>query len=120
MATIKQRKALDMIVENGGNVSKGMRDAGYSPETASTPSKLTATKGWAELLAEYLPENDILKVHKEALSANKVVSSHTEPDYEVADHPVRLKAAELYYKLTAKLIDKAQIDGKLEVILTRE
>lgn len=32
-------------MEYGGNVSKAIRDAGYSPETAKTPSKLTNTRG---------------------------------------------------------------------------
>ena len=50
MSTVKQEKALDEIVENGGNVSKAMRDVGYSVETAKTPSKLTESKGYKELL----------------------------------------------------------------------
>lgn len=41
MATSKQQKALAKIVENGGNVSKAMRDVGYSVNTAKTPQKLT-------------------------------------------------------------------------------
>lgn len=52
MATIKQKKALDIMVENGGNASKAMREAGYSAKTAETPSKLTESKGYLELLDE--------------------------------------------------------------------
>lgn len=52
MATIKQKKALDNMVENGGNASKAMRDAGYSPKTAENPDKLTQSKGYMELLDE--------------------------------------------------------------------
>ena len=44
MATIRQKKALAKIVENGGNVSKAMVEAGYSPMTAKTPQKLTESK----------------------------------------------------------------------------
>ena len=53
MPTIKQEKAVALIVENGGNVSRAMRDAGYSPETAKTPSKLTDSIGYQEVLDKY-------------------------------------------------------------------
>lgn len=50
--TAKQKKALDIMVENGGNVSKAMRQAGYSAETAKTPSKLTDSQGFTKLMEE--------------------------------------------------------------------
>ena len=53
MATEKQKKALDKLVENRGNVSKAMRDAGYDDTTAKNPKNLTESKGYKELLAEY-------------------------------------------------------------------
>jgi len=37
----------------------------------------------------------IIDVTKDATKATKIVTSHTEPDYEVPDHPTRLKAAEI-------------------------
>ncbi len=52
MATIKQKKAAENLVENGGNVSKAMRDAGYSEATAKTPQKLTESVGFLELCDE--------------------------------------------------------------------
>ena len=53
MATKKQRLAAENMAKNGGIASKAMRDAGYSPKTAKTPSKLTSTKGFMELMDEY-------------------------------------------------------------------
>lgn len=53
MPTTKQRKAIAKMVENGGVVSRAMEDAGYSPATANTPSKLTASKGFQELCEKY-------------------------------------------------------------------
>ena len=53
MPTVKQKKAINNIVENGGNISKAMRDAGYSEQTAKTPQKLTESVGFKEQLAEY-------------------------------------------------------------------
>lgn len=53
MPTIRQRKALDRIVENHGNVSKSMREAGYPYATAKNPKNLTESQGFRELLEEY-------------------------------------------------------------------
>lgn len=52
MATNRQKKALDLMVENGGIASKAMRDAGYSDKTAKTPSKLLDSRGFIELMDE--------------------------------------------------------------------
>lgn len=67
MATEKQKRALKLSLENGGNMSKAMRDAGYTAASAKTPQKLTESKGWQELLDEYLPEEMLLGVHKEGI-----------------------------------------------------
>lgn len=72
MATIKQKKAIDKLVENGGNISKAMRDVGYSPQTAKTPQKLTESKGWKELMDKYLPDSLIAKKHNELLNASGI------------------------------------------------
>jgi len=50
--TFKQRRAVNNLVENGGIVSKAMRDAGYSPATAEDPRKLTESKGFQQLMEE--------------------------------------------------------------------
>ena len=52
MATRKQKLAVAKMVENGGNMSKAMRDAGYSHKTAKVPSKLTDSIGFRELCDE--------------------------------------------------------------------
>lgn len=59
--TLKQKRAVDNMVENGGNVSKAMRDAGYSPATAKTPEKLTSSQAFADLLEAYLPDDMMLR-----------------------------------------------------------
>lgn len=41
------------MVGNGGNVTQAMIAAGLSPNTAHTPKKLTDSKGFKEVLAEY-------------------------------------------------------------------
>lgn len=67
--SIKQKKALDNLVGNGGNITKAMIDAGYSVATANTPQKLTESKAWAELMAQYLPDDTIAEKHRELLHA---------------------------------------------------
>lgn len=57
------------MVENGGVVSTAMIEAGYSPATAKTPQKLTNSKAWQQLMAEYLPDDTIAEKHKELLHA---------------------------------------------------
>jgi hypothetical protein len=104
MATIKQKLAVQKTVENGGSVSRAMLDAGYKPATAKNPSKLTESKAWPALLEKYLPDEKLLATHDEALEATKIFSSHTEPDKEIPDHPTRLKAVELAYKVKNKYI----------------
>ncbi len=56
MATEKQRKAVAKIVENSGNVSKSMREVGYSKITAKNPIHLTGSKGYKELTFDYVNE----------------------------------------------------------------
>lgn len=60
MATLKQKKALIKLVENGGNVSQAMMAVNYSPATAKTPQKLTKSKGFQELCEEFGLTDDFL------------------------------------------------------------
>ena len=49
MATIKQKVAVDKLVENRGNVGKAMIEAGYTKAAAKNPKNLTESKGYKEL-----------------------------------------------------------------------
>ncbi len=60
MATPKQRKALEAMVENGGVASSAMVKVGYSKNTAKTPDKLTKSKGFKELLDELGLTEDLI------------------------------------------------------------
>lgn len=102
------KKKVALTIERGGKEpsdAEVMRAVGYSPNTARTPSKLTATKGWKEALEKYLPDDSLLMAHNEALKAVKIVTSHTEPDKTLPDHTIRLKAAELGYRVKGKLTE---------------
>lgn len=99
MATIKQKHAYKNIVENGGNISKGMKDAGYSDATAKTPSKLTKSIGWNELVDSYLDDEKLLSLHKKLLRYN--------PKSETSNNPrIALNALDLAYKVKGKYKSK--------------
>lgn len=118
--TNKQKKVAEKLVGSGGSltISEAMRQAGYSENTIDTPTKLTESKGWQELMDTYLPDNDILEVHKAGLKATKIFSSHTEPDKEVPDHTTRLKAVELAYKIKKKTDAAVNVQVNVTPILS--
>lgn len=70
--TEKQKRAFKEIVENGRNKGDAMVRAGYSENTAKAPTKMTNTKGWQELMEEYLPDEDLTKKHQELLNATRL------------------------------------------------
>jgi hypothetical protein len=98
MATGKQKKALDRIVENHGNVSKSMREAGYTEATAKNPSNLTKSKGFQELADQYLPDDMLLRALSDDI------------DEKVKNRKAEL---ELAFKIKGKMIDKAEVEVTL-------
>lgn len=53
---IRQRKALKNIAENGGIVSKALKDAGYAEEYANSPAKFLNTTAVKKTLEEWFPD----------------------------------------------------------------
>lgn len=73
MATTKQKKVAKILLENKGKpVSIAMLEAGYPPATAKNPQQLTNSQGWQELMAEYLPDDEIAEKHKGLLRATRL------------------------------------------------
>lgn len=100
-----------------------MLEAGYAPTFAKNPQVLTASKGWQELMEQYLPDESLAVIHAEGLLAKKpigakilvdqqgnVVSADTEGVIEVDDYPTRKQYLELAYKIKGKLATDAQIN----------
>jgi hypothetical protein len=72
MVTTKQKLALEKMVENGGNISRAMLDAGYSPNTAKTPQKLTSSAGFVSLCEDNgLTDDFLLKALIEDIKEKK-------------------------------------------------
>jgi hypothetical protein len=102
MATLLQKRAIKLI-ESSRSIGEAMVKAGYSPISATHPQQLTQSKAWPALMEKYLPDDKLAKTHKQALKATKLILSPTEPDREVPDHAIRLKAVELGYKLKHRI-----------------
>lgn len=91
MATERQKRAFREITENNRPVSTVMREVGYSASSATKPSQLTSTKGWKELMDQYLPDDLIAKRHNELLNKN---DENGNPDTVAVS-----KALDMSYKL---------------------
>lgn len=98
MATQKQKKAIDNLIENHGNVSKAMRDAGYTEASAKNPSNLTKSKAFAELMEAYLPDDMLLRALADDIEAKE---------------KNRKAELELAFKLKGKMVDKQEVEVTL-------
>lgn len=98
---MKQKKAFDKVVENGGNISRAMIDAGYSENTAKTPQKLTESTGWQELMETYLPDKELAQKHKQFLNSEK--------------EEIGIKALDLGYKLKGSYAPDKSMNINLNV-----
>ncbi len=77
---LKAGKVVTGMVENGGNLGKAIIEAGYSPATAKTPSKVTNTEAFKEASLNILGQlksiqvaqiNELVKRNDSALSLVK-------------------------------------------------
>lgn len=73
MPNQRVRMVFKNIMENRGkSVSSAMLDEGFSPAYASNPQQLTRSKGWKELMDQYIPEEELNKHHKQLLNLVKL------------------------------------------------
>ena len=74
--------------------AQALMNAEYS-ESYARSGQIKHTKGWQELMDQELPDNELLKVHKEGLKATKrAYEGDIEPDY-----PTRHKYLDSAYKV---------------------
>ena len=116
MPTRKQKAAFIKVVENHGNISKSMREVGYDETTAKNPKNLTESKGWKELMEEFLPDSLLAERHKELLNKRE----YTNKGDEIIDQPETQavsKGLEMAYKLKGSYEpEKVEHTGSLQVI----
>lgn len=103
MATIRHKVAFKEVVK-GSSLTKAMKVAGYSDETAKRTNKLTNTKGWQELIDKYISEEKLTQVLADGLGATRFqFMGLKEGNVEVEDHSVRHKYLETGLKIRGKL-----------------
>lgn len=107
MATIKQKRAVAFMAENGGNVSKAMRDAGYRHETAKVPSKLTNSKGFKEAAKPFVEQ-----LEKEIQAALEEMTSKRKG----ANYNELSSTVQGFKKLQQLLLGEATDNLKIEVV----
>ncbi len=71
--TFKQHIAAKELVENGGNVPRALRKAGYSAAMIKNPQKVTRSRGFQEVLGEIISDEKLALVLREGLDAVKPV-----------------------------------------------
>lgn len=108
MPTVLQEKAF-RILQSGevNSTAEALIKAGYSPTITRAPSKVTESEGWKQLVAKYLPDDLLMKVHTEGLTATK----HLKDIGEVEDYQTRHKYLETAYKITGRLKESVDVSS---------
>jgi len=70
--SIKQRKAIDNLVANGGNKAKALRDARYSRAVERNPSKVFDSLAVKDFLNEILPDDYLYNKTHELIEARTI------------------------------------------------
>ncbi|OGY30320.1 MAG: hypothetical protein A3J50_00490 [Candidatus Woykebacteria bacterium RIFCSPHIGHO2_02_FULL_43_16b] len=111
MATIKQKLVASNLLENTGkSVSQAMKEAGYKEGSYKNPQQLTRSRGWAELMDQFLPEKLLLHRLKQLL--NKKIT------YWIGkgDNRKLIRTKEIDSASVAKALDMAyKIRGKYQI-----
>lgn len=116
MATTKQARLIPKVLENGGNVSKAMREVGYSEAMAKNPQKVTKSKGYQNLLQKYLPDTHLVQKHRAFLDAPRIVRTYKKGDLETEveeTDPGAIKALDMAYKLKGKYTEAGPTNNVL-------
>ena len=108
----KQKKFVKEYIKNGGNATQAVLDAQYKPNNKNTAGSIGSEnlkkpkiQKALKSIADSLPDEDLIKVHKEGLKASKEVwknnneSGEIEKVSEEPDYSTRHKYLDSAYKL---------------------
>lgn len=111
--TTKQKRLAENLGK-AGTLQEAAIMSGYSKATARSQDSITGTKGFKELIAQYLPIEDAFQATKDGLKANKYLPYETEEEFP--DHAIRLKASEQIYKLHGVITpDQAHVGDNVTI-----
>lgn len=107
MATLKQKRLAKKLLENNGkSVSRAMREVGYARSTSKNPKFVVESKGWQELMEEFLPDKLLAQKHKDLLTVPKITKTYKEGELLIEEEELdsnAIKAGlDMGYKLKGK------------------
>jgi hypothetical protein len=112
---VKQRNVFKKVMNEGKSVTVAMREEKYAEATIENPKNVTESKGWQQLMEQYLPDEELAKVHQEGLKAVRIHSSMTEPDRIENDYAVRHKYLDTAYKLKGAYAPEKSVNLNVEL-----
>jgi len=109
---MRQLIAIAKAVENGGNVTKAMREAGYSEGTINNPANLTKTDAWKDLVESKIPDDDLIDCLKEGLIAGRDIykNNNETGEVEMVGHAPDYKARHKYLETGLKIKGRLKVE----------
>jgi hypothetical protein len=105
---MRQKKTLEVMLDNGGKMSPAMKEAGYGEGYAKNPNKLATTKTWKQLVDERLSDDKLSRVLDEGLEATNEKGR--------ADFFARHRYVETSLKVRNKLVEHHDLTSEGEKI----
>ena len=125
MPTAKQRQAVERLAENVRNpnpksTGEILREVGYTTSLSESPTKVTKSKGFLELLEQHLPDDKLTKAHLEVLDTKKIEHmvfplSMTDDDITELVESVNGVVQKFQHSETANHVWYWAADGKLKL-----
>jgi hypothetical protein len=107
-AKLRNKRIVKKVLK-GKTIRVAAREEGLSPSYADS-GHLTSSRGWQELMDEFLPDDDLIKLAKDGLSAEQTIILGGVP-VEVPDMRARHKFLETALKLKSRFPnDKVDIN----------
>lgn len=73
--SVKQKKVFQEVIK-GSSFRKAMIKAGYSAKSAINPKNVTSSLGWKQLTESFIPDDLLLRVHREGLFGENPATRH--------------------------------------------
>ena len=109
---VRQKIAFKAVM-SGKTMTEAKELANYSENT--TNQEVINTQGWQLLLEKHIPDESLIKVHKQGLNATKSYGGKKTPDYAV-----RHKYLETGYRITGKLSNNDTMNQQNNFFLNEE
>lgn len=136
---VKHKRVLKYMADNGCSMKAALKACGYSETVQNSPSKVTKTESWKQMLDRVMPESKLLDIHEKQLQSWRLQSMLFQkqvPDEDIfelmetvgcvvkkvveiptgklvfyiqPDNQSRNKALEMALKLHKRLTDKVEV-----------